>query len=230
MQKGFVPILILLGVLVIAGLVGGAFYLGKSANLQKTAPGPVITPQTQTPSPKVSALPLQTLTPITDETTTWKTYTNSKIGFEIKYPPDIDIAGQLGLGLGPITENESKHVALGSGLLGPTKTGSQSSFEGQMSIAMTPFQGSVEDFVNSGQVPEFRIYSIPAVQKYGLTQKESINNIEMFFYDSLGDTPFYGHLVFFVGKGYAFELRLDDRVKKFQGTPLEILSTFKFTN
>lgn len=88
-QRGFVPILILLGVLVVAGLAGGAFYFGR----QTVSDLKIITSQTQTPSP---TLPLQppTPTPTPDETAVWKTYEGQypTLGkYSIKYPSNFAI-------------------------------------------------------------------------------------------------------------------------------------------
>ncbi len=71
-QKGFAPVLVILGLVVILGIAGGAYYLGTIKN--KSQPqNPTVT--SQTPS-----------SPIPNETTNWKTYTNIKSGFSFKYP------------------------------------------------------------------------------------------------------------------------------------------------
>lgn len=73
MQKGFAPIIVIIGILVIAALTGGAYYLGTQ---KPPAPTPVINQRSKA-------------TPTTvDETADWKTYTNTLIGFALKYPPD----------------------------------------------------------------------------------------------------------------------------------------------
>ena len=77
MQKGFGVIYILVGILVVTLIAGGAFYLGG-----QTTPKPVVTSSSQPSiSPDVSPAPTDA-----GETTNWKTYTNTKYGFSFKYP------------------------------------------------------------------------------------------------------------------------------------------------
>lgn len=67
-QKGFAPILILVGVLIIAGLVGGAYYFSKTQSVKPTTqnsvvPSPFSTQRgEQTPQP-THATPLQSASP-----------------------------------------------------------------------------------------------------------------------------------------------------------------------
>lgn len=79
-QKGLALILILVGVLLIAAVAGGVYYLGQQSNQNQTVFSPVSQP---TPS---SAQLLVSPTP--DEITNWKTYTNNEYQLELKYPPD----------------------------------------------------------------------------------------------------------------------------------------------
>lgn len=77
-QKGQTGILILAGIVILVALAGGIFYLGRV-----TAPKPQ--PQNVvTSSPQPSPSP-------TDETANWKTYTNTKYGYSIKYPSEIKL-------------------------------------------------------------------------------------------------------------------------------------------
>ncbi len=82
MQKGQVLIFLLVGILVIA-IAGGAYYLGRQTT-PKSAPAPVVTSSTLQPTPSPS--------PISDEMSTWKTYTNQLYQFSFKYPPSWTVS------------------------------------------------------------------------------------------------------------------------------------------
>ena len=91
-QKGFVPILILVGVLVITTVAGGAYFIGRSSSPgPESSPTPVITSQfpkssplqnIQTPQPTV--IP----TPTPDPTINWQTINIEKCRFNLRYPTD----------------------------------------------------------------------------------------------------------------------------------------------
>lgn len=85
MQKGFAPILILVGFLMLIGAVGGAYYLGMKASQDSHQQNPVITSDSY-PQASASASVAPTPTPA-DETANWKTYTHATEGYLIKYPP-----------------------------------------------------------------------------------------------------------------------------------------------
>lgn len=78
-QKGFVPILILIAVLLIAGVGGGAFYFGRL-----TAPKPSPIPQV------ASSTPQPTSSPVVDETVNWKSYENKQRGFKLNLPSNMN--------------------------------------------------------------------------------------------------------------------------------------------
>ncbi len=76
-QKGFAPILIILGVIVALGIFGGIYYLKfqKGSSQQNTV---IQTTGTTTTS---------TTSPTSDQTANWQTYTSSIGAFSLKYPP-----------------------------------------------------------------------------------------------------------------------------------------------
>lgn len=78
MSKGFTGVYLLIGVLILAALAGAA-YLGKLPIKLSTSQPQIST----TPTPQVDASPVPNGT---GETDNWKTYRNTTIGFEIKYP------------------------------------------------------------------------------------------------------------------------------------------------
>ncbi len=215
-QKGFAPILIILGIVLLLGVAGGVYYYIQQ--VPKYGMGFV-------PSPPEVIRQRQTSTPSStiDETANWKTYTNKRVGFEIKYPPDVDIGTQLGMGMGPVNENEGKFLAFIFPYVAP---GAHSKYgdEGNIEINIIQFSGTVKEFVNSGQTQELRRDFSSSDQP----QKETINGLDMLFYDQNTSAPFPTHLAVFVGKGFAFEYYLTDTAKTLQEVPLKILSTFKF--
>lgn len=79
MQKGQAVILVLVGILVLAAVAGGAYYLGQQ-NSSQPENKPVILENQKTPTPPSVK--------DEDETVDWKTYTNSENGFLVKYPND----------------------------------------------------------------------------------------------------------------------------------------------
>lgn len=73
MQKGFVPIFLLIGILVMASVLSGALYFDKLKLPQPAVNSPIVT----TPTPQ--SVPV-------DETANWKTYVNDRYGFSFEYP------------------------------------------------------------------------------------------------------------------------------------------------
>ncbi len=81
-QKGQTGIFILVGILALVVVAGGAYYFGKST-APKFLPAPVVTSQILqlTPTPDASPAPTGA-----GETANWKTYTDNTENFTIKYP------------------------------------------------------------------------------------------------------------------------------------------------
>lgn len=84
MQKGQTQVLILAGIVILIAVAGGIFFLGRV-----TAPKPQLPVATSSPQP--SPTPDETVYTESDETTNWKTYTNTNYGFSVKYPTDLEV-------------------------------------------------------------------------------------------------------------------------------------------
>lgn len=78
-EKGFAPILILIGTVVVVSIVYGTYYLGAFKNNR-----PVTTPNIVQNTPYPTTAQNSISTP--DEITNWKTYTNNYYRYSLKYP------------------------------------------------------------------------------------------------------------------------------------------------
>ena len=81
MQRGFSSVYILVGILVIAAIAGGAYFLGRS---NQSKPGQIVSQ----PQPTLQPTSIPQPSPPPTDTKDWKIYTNVTYGYEIKYPPD----------------------------------------------------------------------------------------------------------------------------------------------
>lgn len=77
-----IVLLVVLGLIVVAGAVYAGIQIGK-----KQVAGGLSTKATPTPIPQPTSIP--TLIPTPDETANWKTYENSDLSFQLKYPADL---------------------------------------------------------------------------------------------------------------------------------------------
>jgi|GEM_PF-3384263 hypothetical protein len=87
MQKGFAPVLILVGILVIIGVAAGAYFFGKSQVTKSES-------QNQT-AVSPNSQPIMTPTSSSDETANWKTF-SSKYGYSLRYPVEWGAAESVG--------------------------------------------------------------------------------------------------------------------------------------
>lgn len=83
-QKGFAPLFILVGILILGVIGGGIYYLGKSATTKPLSQNPIVSQATQLTS---TPLPSETSVKEGDETASWQTYTNDALGIKFSYPP-----------------------------------------------------------------------------------------------------------------------------------------------
>ncbi|MBI2600613.1 hypothetical protein HYW42_01555 [Candidatus Daviesbacteria bacterium] len=79
MQKGQTAVLVVLGILILGIVAGGAYYFGKSQVAKPQQQNAVITSQTSQLTPASSPSPV-------DETANWKAYKDSKYAYSFKYP------------------------------------------------------------------------------------------------------------------------------------------------
>ena len=88
-QKGQTGILIVVGILVLVGVAGGAYYLGMS-NKVEPVPQPVPrTVQSVTPTPESVEVAVEEI----EEISNWKTYNTDKYSF--KYPGDWEVLTEV---------------------------------------------------------------------------------------------------------------------------------------
>ncbi len=80
-EKGFAPLIIMLGILIILGIACGAYYLGTIRNKPKIQ-NPIVTSQATPTARSAQTTPV----PLSDETANWPSHTNSYLHYAIKYP------------------------------------------------------------------------------------------------------------------------------------------------
>ena len=105
-QKGFANIILVVVIVILVGAVGYFAFVKKSEPVaQQPTPTPIQT-KTSTPTPTTK-----------DETSSWKTYTNSSVGFSFKYPADWKVSDD---GKGDINLTDSnKTYMLEGGAMSP---------------------------------------------------------------------------------------------------------------
>lgn len=101
-QKGFAPILIIFSAVLLLVVVGGAYYFGKSIIKPVDNDSRACTMEAKIcpdgssigrtgPNCEFAQCPTVTPAKSADETANWKTYTNAKYSYSIKYPPNWSI-------------------------------------------------------------------------------------------------------------------------------------------
>lgn len=210
MQKGFAPLILLVGILVIIGVAGGAYYFGKFQALKSQLPNSVVT--SQTPKPTTSAI---SPTPTgTDETTNpdstganWKEYRTTY--YVLNYPsnwntgiPDMDAS-----------EQNLDHTYFGNSsdlyILGISVYGQQSweRMKNLLGLTISSKEGTQEiDFKG-----------IKGFKRQG------------YFGENGND---YGFIILINSNGKVYQIAALQRTNKGDYTKYidQILSTFKFTN
>ena len=82
-QKGFAPILILIGIFIVTAVAGGVYYFGKNSSSLRGTNEKSDAAISHTPSPTYSPSPSM------DETSTWKVYEDADYNF--KHPSDWSV-------------------------------------------------------------------------------------------------------------------------------------------
>lgn len=90
-QKGAAPILIILGVILLLGIVGGAYYFGQLSIKTPSSQVLVSNSQTSVSPSQTNTKTIISPTSTVEGTANWKTYQSSKLGIEFMYPPDYSI-------------------------------------------------------------------------------------------------------------------------------------------
>ncbi len=79
-QKGFATILILVGIVILVSVAGGAYFFGTTKNSS---------PKIQNQTVSQASKPVPSSTSSSDETRNWKTYTDPNKIFSFRYPPNF---------------------------------------------------------------------------------------------------------------------------------------------
>lgn len=91
-EKGFAPLILLIGILIIGGVAYEIYYLGTiSRNKPAQIPALSVNEATSQPSPKPSIFPKQISSPSTAFNSGIKTYSNPGIGITFEYPSYFEV-------------------------------------------------------------------------------------------------------------------------------------------
>lgn len=214
--RGFVQIII---AVIFALAIGAGAMLAYQKFSQKT-PSPSPTPTTSTPTTKESPA-------ASDETTDWKTYTNTQNSYSLNYPTVWAVKVENS----PIdtvttkTQIESKDYVVGQpDMGGGFIPGAKSGARLEIYVSRNPNFKSYEEFKNFEETKstEFGL-------NYFTSQEEiTINNLKAV--KKIGGKPYLGEqsYAYTFYKGTIYKIYLTSSVDQ-QSKFSQILSTFKFT-
>ena len=212
MNKGFAAPLVLLAVGLIIGVAGAV-----SFSQLKPKPSPISQSQTTQTSPAPTPAP-------TDETTNWKTYTNTQYRWTIKYPPEMKFEENPPGGNPP---------GIYLFLFGPTQVDGTELYDG-ISLSI------LSDFLGNKTLKQVLDEDINKVTQYAVLQEEpksislgkAAEGYQYRLYFERGGQVTTTH--FLSGKNGQFVHIVDGNIdptnKGFANIADQILSTFKFIN
>ncbi len=210
------PKYVFLGIVfvILFAIVGGAYFLGKNAVYKQINPTvPAI------PSPDEPAY--QSPTPV-DETSNWKTYTNTDIGYSIKYPAD----SYINCGKDELSLDEGTICAAGEG--GPTITVSTNPKPTNYELSEYPncYRVAKETISLAGTIAT-KYTSIPQPGPNGELPKSECNKNSVAFAQNNAEI----NIALQNGKNtYVLTVHgtfVDEKTTELRN---KIISTFKFTN
>lgn len=207
MQKGNVNIYLVVGV--IAALAIGGFIYSKKTSFTKTETTPVAT---QSASPVSTTL---------DDMSNWKTYSDSTLGFSVKYPPEwsYKIFNESAFVFGKEADIEGLSAEkLNHGWpLGLMIEATKSIYSAD-DLSKTGIDKGTKEALNSYKYEKIQFNDVPANKKVSLSKDEYI----LFPFTRIGfNSKDKGWTITFPNENYE-----GDHDKIYD----EILSTFKLTN
>lgn len=175
--KRLSPLIIILGIILVVGIIGGAYYLGarKPTNVvlvptpatSSHPPQPIVIHQVPSPTSKIS-----------NETLNWKIYSDPKAGFSFKYPTNVMLSSDQSnkpntnfkLGI------DSKMIDSIVAVFQPIGATSQKDIQARQEMERQLLQQEAS-MITSGQLPQFK-NGIPTEESgYFFTKVDKIGNI-----------------------------------------------------
>lgn len=202
-QRGLTPILILVGILLIALTVGAAYYLGTKSTATVI---PLPTPQ-DIPSPQP------------DDTASWKTYVSQEGEYSFKYPLDVKIYENEKFSVDGTKVSIKDTVVVLSEVLPQLNTNYQMSINHKVT-----FIPSLKDFVDSN-ISCASMESIKG-KPYLLGNKEAL------IFEDTPCGPYGMTSIYSLNKsiGYTIDIESHAGYSQIKKYIEPILSTFEFTN
>ena len=236
-RQGHKMLYILLAGIVIILLTGGAFYLGRSAALKPQSPPPqacteeaMVCPDGSAvgrtgPNCEFAACPSANKSDDrrepngSAETANWKTYTNSKCGYQLKYPQSWSISP------------ESEKDTIGATTIFPYEIGSGIKippewFKVQIGCADKQSETSLKELVKKLNARDSG-YGVPAVEKQEEINLNGSPAIKQIIVPPVGEKVLEYYIFPTGNKYYAFGFTPAGTTS--ENLIYQILSTFKFT-